>query len=1401
MLLLLTQSPLTTWFVLPKLAKFAPGRLSADSVRLGLDGKLRVNSIAIRMPGDPTPESTFFEAVQLKIGIDWLSLAGNSPRVSSLVLVEPRVRITQSTDDATLNLARLNVPSMGGAAAGGAGGPTQIPRVRVERGIIEIGEHGSNGYTKLREVRVSGELEPEIGKEGTYALRLVETRSDGNEGVRVQGSIGTRQGEVIATRLRLEDWPPDSVPAPIREALRRLGLQGEITRATLRYAAGQPLSAALDLDGVGVTLPITGDEADQTAERAAAQARGERPAPINVQERSGDQMLRLENVSGQVSLNGRQVEANVTGMLEDLPYRVRLRFEDTSADAAFVCELNSEGFEVRAHPEILRFAPTVAKERVAQFCNPTGIVDAWIRVSRGAPTPAGPGAISVRGSLRLRDTVAAFDKFPYQFSDMEGTILFDENAIEFRDIRGRSASGATVRARGIVAPPTSTSEVNVEVTVTGAPIDEALLTAMGPQRRKVLDTLMSKPAFDQLVAAGLVARAGSPAEAAASLPTPAGVTPLFAVGGTADIKVNVHRELGEVSRWRDRVEVTLPAAGILPEQFRYPIIGTDVRIVVEKGLAQVTEGTFRGLRGGSAVLKAGVKLAKPGEVGVQAMPDVDARATGMPIDELLLNAVPDVALTGLSGQARSVREMLDALGLSGTIACDARVFDAGDGTSGYQLNIRPELARAAPTLGNEPVGIRLEDLDGRIDIDRSMIDVDLRAALTSDVSNGAPDASLQLKMHSDFTRPVTGQQPGTSVVAKLERAPADAAYDKVAALFSAETSARLGKTLAQLKPSGRADATITFKTGAAGSEQSSVFENLNGLEFNLGQGRLRVADSTGSARVEQASQTIVTFRNLGLRLVEDAGSVGSITLDGTAVGGDSWRIGDDALRITATDLEIGSTTLRAELAARLGERAINFQRDFSPAGRVDAQIVLQQEPDAIGVRGSVTPRSLAFTRNATRVEFGQAQGIIEFDRHGGTIRDLRLTAPAWSLSANGVWAFQPGASDLSRLEATYALSSTSFPPNLKAALPEVLQDVLNDIDFSDVSGLEVEGGTLSVSRPGGSESGAFGVKTSGRLKVTDAAFNVGLQITECNGSMAFDVDRRAEGATQFSLDGDLRSLRVAGVRVSDAVVEVRSGDAPGQVLVPRISADCHAGRLVGEAMLTPGPASSGNDDPPLNYSARLQLSNVRFGPVLADLRDRPGEPAEPESASRDPEERGFLSAELTLAGTVGDLQSRRGRGMAEIGGGKVISMPLVLALVRASNLQLPVGEKIRLGRSTFFIEGPVVAFEDMSFFAENVEILGYGTLTWPETALEMRFNSRSLNRVPIISGLVEGIRDQFVSTVVDGTLDDPKVGVSGLGGTRRLIDRLFGSESEQERRMEDIRRRAEVERSREFEGR
>jgi hypothetical protein len=145
-----------------------------------------------------------------------------------------------------------------------------------------------------------------------------------------------------------------------------------------------------------------------------------------------------------------------------------------------------------------------------------------------------------------------------------------------------------------------------------------------------------------------------------------------------------------------------------------------------------------------------------------------------------------------------------------------------------------------------------------------------------------------------------------------------------------------------------------------------------------------------------------------------------------------------------------------------------------------------------------------------------------------------------------------------------------------------------------------------------------------------------------------------------------------------------------------------------------------------------------------------------------------------------------------VGGGAdaaVLRLPLLLPLIAVSNLQVPTNDPLDFGEAVFFLDGDRVVFERVGVFAKSVEIFGYGQMTLPGLDLDLRFTSRAVDRLPVISVLVEKFRNELITTRVRGTAKDPDVTVEQFARTKRLLAGITGRElSAEERRMLEIER-------------
>src|SRR5690606_7003621 len=222
--------------------------------------------------------------------------------------------------------------------------------------------------------------------------------------------------------------------------------------------------------------------------------------------------------------------------------------------------------------------------------------------------------------------------------------------------------------------------------------------------------------------------------------------PAFELGGVANASVRVTRQFGEVSIWSDTVEITMPEGSFLPEHFPLPMRGRDVRLGIRENVATVEGGTFHGIAAaghgpsGSATVEATAPLRS--EMG---LPRIVVRAAGMPINDLLCNAVPDLTL-GEPGSP-TLPEALRDLRMAGRFDAVADIRGREDGRLGLDLvvTLGGVVARPGRTGQPGPGDLALDDVGGTISLSEDrLIRVDLRGVAGSVAASDEEIVSLSV---------------------------------------------------------------------------------------------------------------------------------------------------------------------------------------------------------------------------------------------------------------------------------------------------------------------------------------------------------------------------------------------------------------------------------------------------------------------------------------------------------------------------------------------------------------------------------------------------------------------------------------------------------------------------------
>ncbi|CAG0997789.1 hypothetical protein PHYC_02675 [Phycisphaerales bacterium] len=1352
----LTRGYIVRRVVTGQLASLTGGEVSASKITLESGGTLIIENGVVRAPGVPGDGGEVFTVRRLEADVSWRSLLRGEPQIKRVVLDDPVARISQSVDDASVNLAALKPASQSGK-------PGVIPLMLVRGGVVELGEHRASGdYTVLRKIPVAGQVEHAPDQSGQMQIAFNELDATGApvvgpRGLQLTGSVSKESVTLNLGVVSLATWSPDSMPRPIREAFRQLAMEGEVRGATLTYKFSGDVEAKAELRGVAVTLPVE--------VRPGEDPQGN---PIPVAPADVGKRLRMQNVSGSVVLTSKGLAAEMAGLVENLPYQVSFRSQGSSADAPFTCTISCSDFHLAQKPEVFKFAPGIVRRRLEQFSDPTGTLDARVTLSREAG--ARPGDISVKGSLALRGTTAAFERFPYKFHNLHGEVEFDDSGVTIKRIEGDAPGGVKVSATGTIAPLTDEAEVHVDVVASGVPIDDTLMSAMAV-RGRVVQEVFNRKRHGDLVAKGLISSGGK------------GAGPAFDLGGAIDVHAVVRRDPGPgVDNWHDTVTITVKEARAVPERVPYPIIARNVTIVKNDLTATVSGGTYTGLEGGAARITASADLSSLTDPDAPFIPDIEIAAEGMPLSRLLAAAVPEGASLG----GRPIADALTGLNLAGRVNIKAKVTPRPDAATRediatFRVEIEGDGISASPLAPDGSSRVVLTDAGVAVDVTDETVSLDVQAKVGAP---GAVPTNVSLIASAD-RRSTSGDEPFT-LTATLPAFETATPVEDLVRQAAPEAAAELDDARSRLAPQGLASLRVDVSRSANGPISAAVHAtDLKKLTLKMSDGRLGLTSLGGEVVGQRAADgpSVLTFREFVAAAMFEGQENGTLRLNG-ACKADATSAGGP-LQVEVTGGRFESPLVRSIVGTAAPARFAAFFKDSDLHGTFDLAARMTAKDGSPGgwdATGAIKPRSMAARFGDTEVEFPGVTGSIEFSPDGGRVKDLNLVAPSWNVLASGGWIRSEDGG--TALQAAATLDAHSLTPDLEAVLPERVREVLQDLSGNIEGPIRVEPGAISITT--GPQGEMRALRVSGRADVTRASLDAGVTIERADGVIDFSASRDSDqDPVVFDLLGMFDRFAANGLETSRARLRV-AGAPDGSVLIPMFSAECHGGRVTGDAVVS-APGESARE-----YRATLQLSGVRFASVLADYAQRePGTvPGELTEAAPD-ESRGLLDASISIAGPIGDPKSRRGRGTATVAGGRVVNIPLLVPLVRISNLQLPINENVDYAAAEFFIQGEYLNFDSLSVFTRSVEVVGFGTVKWPGLDLDLRFRPKARTRIPMLTSVMEGIRNELLAVRAEGTLAQPELAINTLSGTSRFIGRLFGeTPSEQQRRLDAIGERA-----------
>ncbi|MEM9065444.1 MAG: hypothetical protein AAGB51_08145 [Planctomycetota bacterium] len=1356
---LLTQTPATKWWLIPVIERALGAEVEVRSVRVAGDGAVVLQDVIFTIPGIPGEASRLLEASRIRIGVDYT--ASGAARLRRVIFTEPTIRVGVN-EEFDFNLQ----PLLGRELGRGSGG--SLPTIEIHDGLLEVGEYTASGrYTPLRRVRVDGELRPADGRDpvlqgsedgwaavGTgYEIRLRDLDEADGPGqigeLDVSGSITDDWVQVEVANFNLAAWPASRAPSPVRAQLEQLNVQGAITRAEFGFGVDEGFVGRLDLDRVAVNLPF-GLRTDASGKSA-----------------------RMRDVTGFVRFSELGLEADLSGELEDLPYRVLLAYEGLDVDAPFTATVESEGFRLEERPNLLPFVPEIVARNLELFKNPTALVDADVKVVR---TEAG-GEVDVSGTVQLTEGRAAYEGFAYPFENIDAVVSFDAESVSLDSFKGTAVNGAKIDAHGLFAPLGPTSGVDLHVHVEDVPIDRLLRDALGEEKQEFVNALFSEPKAAFLDAEGMFDDT------------------TFRLGAVGDIDVHVKRQIGIESIWTRDIDVEFRDVNALSDYFPLPLFADRFALHINDERALIEPMTMYPISGGTATFEGVVPLSD--DPDQSDPPDIRITVDNAVWDEFAIRAIPDED----PGGPASVRRMLRALNGSGTIDAAARVLGRPGGEIGFEADIDLAGIDVSP-LARDPrtdPRLLLRSSGGMMRVTESGLTLSVAAdaeRLDGGSRRGAGRAEIDAQAW--FT-------PGEDarVVSTVRGTDIDvgARIEDLTKAFNAEASQALADLRALWDPSGYADVLVAVDTQGDARGPLTVVDVLRteAADVAVAGGRLGIDTTAGTVRARVREEiTTVTFLGTEANLAWNGDPFGSGWLSGTTAFDEyGFSMGGWSLDGAVLGVEASNPVARAMLVEYAPPDSVRVYDDLAPTGIVDIEANLAPGPILDGTMGQrlvgrVYPTAAEITFNGDRIASQDTRGAMTFAPEGVGFESLTAFGPDWRVIVEGtIGAIADGGATM---EIDVALDADSLGDDIRVLIPPDLREVMEKLEIEVGGPVSVGGLHVSARRDGA--TGEAWSRAEGTLTGEDASIKVGVGITEGSVAVSFDSFIAAwpgEVTTkqpEFRLEAFASKALVQGVDATELGAVVRTGDPLSNglnpLLIPYFGGSCHDGRISGQALVRP------KSEDRARIEGDVRFSGLELAGVLSDMeRSRAIEAGEEPSASEPGSgPQGRLDGQITFGGVPEEPEGWQGRGLFRASGGPLVLLPVVLPLLEVGNLTPPRGAQLDVATVSFYMDGPVVAFEDLSLMSDTLLVLGHGTMTLPEAEIDLRFRTQARSRVPVISAVVDTLKDELLNARVTGTLAEPRFQTQPLGSTRQALARMFGASTEDEasQRMDEIER-------------
>lgn len=886
--------------------------------------------------------------------------------------------------------------------------------------------------------------------------------------------------------------------------------------------------------------------------------------------------------------------------------------------------------------------------------------------------------------------------------------------------------------------------------------------------------------------------------------------PVFEIGGRVNLTTSVRRDAGpdQPTKVTTRVKPSRrdEPVGLLYSKFPYPLWFTDGELEISwERISILKDLEFVGLSGARASVSGYIDRIREPEYHLVENLQINGGGP-VPIDSYLVHALPDQSYSDTDqapppeGKLTTAGRIVAGLNVNGKVQVKGTVtHDPNRCKADYNFEVEFENGRTEPfqfledrsLLASDcnpdhaqsidqipsasttsatspngewqwPVEFPLHDLTGTLEVTRYGMTIESMDGFSKD------GGLIQMRGSLDWS----SERTEIDLEFQAENLRYDRAItDLVGGLTGPDASREMHSFDHRYRPGGIIDATVHWgrRAGESGDiflaeiSPKSASMNLAGseIQFNRVKGGL-VLSTDG-----------MQFNNLSAVLGSPAdpeSDYGNITIDGSIGREEKSKSQFKAVvqngRFDAPFLPAIVELLGSESVAKQFETldaSGRFDADFAQATAFadsDQAFYLEVRPGEVG-----------FTWNGSRFETGDYTGDLTITPESVQFRKLSGDHGDGKFALHGTVGFANGLN----AELDVGLSATRLDARARAILPKVVIQTIDALSLDIGETLEVRDAHLTYSDPtfsldklAADESARTkpAVQFVGIIRLKDATMEVPVSISQLNGDIALSVENNtADDWIDLDAAVNVDSMRAEGRLVENGIIRIIGGPTPGRLLIPRATGDCYHGSVTATGMVQ---LPIGDD--PGYYETEIRMAGIDVNPFLADTKPRleaGAESAESISANASPSaadkprsesdvgKPGAGSAYFSIAGTIGDPKSKRGRGVINVVDGRLYEVPLAMWALQISSFAVPVATSFDHADIEFYVKGKNIVFERMQLESPMMKIEGSGRVGFPSGRIDLRFRTSSRLRAPLFSDIWEWFRDSLFSIHVTGTVDKP----------------------------------------------